>query len=226
MNSEPIRVVIVDEHSLVRSSLRLFLTAFDDMLLVGEAANGLEAVRFCEQVKPDIVLMDLIMPVMDGMHATRELIGRFPQVRVIGMTSFLKSDLIQEALQSGMTGLVSKDVSTGELAQAIRDARAGRPTFSAQVARLLQGSAPAETRAALPVYDLTAREREVLALMVSGSSNAEIAERLVISLSTAKFHASSIFEKLNVANRAEAVSLALQYHIVDALLPPEDSQRT
>ncbi len=215
MSGEPIRVVVADDHSVVRSGLRLFLVAFDDMLLVGEAANGLEAVRICEQVKPDIVLMDLIMPIMDGMHATRELIKRFPQVRVIGMTSFLEAELIQDALRSGMTGLVSKDVSAGELIQAIRDVRSGRPAFSGEISRLLQVSAPGEPTAAPSVYDLTSREREVLALMVSGNSNAEIAQRLVITVSTAKFHVSSIFGKLNVANRAEAISLALQYHLVD-----------
>ena len=214
MSGEPIRVVVVDDHSLVRSGLRLSLIALDGMLLIGEAANGLEALQVCEQAKPDIVLMDLIMPVMDGMHATRELLKRFPSVRVIGLTSFLDANLIQEALQSGMIGLVSKDVSASELAQAIRYARGGRPAFSENVTRLLQVSAPAEQPASSPSYDLTSREREVLALMVSGSSNSEIARSLVISLSTAKFHVSSIFDKLNVANRAEAVSLALQYHLV------------
>ena len=228
--SEVTRVVVVDDHSMVRGGLRLFLIAFDDMLLVGEAASGLEALRICEQVHPDIVLMDLIMPVMDGIRATREITSRFPEVRVIGMTSFLEASLLQEALQAGVTGLVFKDVSATEMVQAIRDVRAGKPAFSAQVSRLLetvQAPAAREPSAQEPAvaeltgeghaYGLTSREREVLGLMINGLSNAEIAAQLVISLSTVKYHVSSIFEKLHVTNRAEAVSLALQQRLV---VPP------
>jgi NarL family two-component system response regulator LiaR len=225
MNSEITHVLVVDDHSMVRGGLRLFLIAFDDMQLVGEAANGLEALRLCEQVQPDIILMDLIMPVMDGIRATRQIISRFPHIRVIGMTSFLEPEIIQEALQAGMTGLLSKDVTASELVKAIHDVRAGRPAFSAQVSALLQSAGPLEPPAPAPTYDLTAREREVLGLMVDGHSNAEIARRLVISLSTAKYHVSSILDKLSVANRAEAVSLALQHHLIDAHLPPADSSR-
>jgi len=245
MNDNLTRVVVVDDHSMVRSGLRLFLIAFDDMLLVGEAANGLEAVRLCEQVKPDIVLMDLIMPVMDGIRAARELTSRNSHLRVIGLTSFLEADLLQEAIQAGMSGLLSKDISASELVKAIRDVRAGHPAFSEEVTKLLRQPdsavysppepAAAPTPLAKPMFELTAREREVLALIVNGHSNAEIAQHLVISLSTAKYHVSSILEKLNVANRAEAVSMALQHglvsptsldpqaKLVEAHLPPIDS---
>lgn len=216
--NEVTRVVVVDDHSMVRGGLRLFLIAFDDMMLVGEAANGLEALKVCEQVHPDIVLMDLIMPVMDGIRATREITSRFPQIRVIGMTSFMEADLLREALQAGVTGLVFKDVSASEMVQAIRDVRAGKPAFSAQVAKLLE-TTPAPSHAETPIeppeYGLTSREREVLRLMINGLSNGEIAAQLVISLSTAKYHVSSILEKLHVANRAEAVSLALQQRLVE-----------
>lgn len=216
--NEVTRVVVVDDHSMVRGGLRLFLIAFDDMMLVGEAANGLEALKVCEQVHPDIVLMDLIMPVMDGIRATREITSRFPQIRVIGMTSFMEADLLREALQAGVTGLVFKDVSASEMVQAIRDVRAGKPAFSAQVAKLLE-TTPAPPPAGPPIeppeYGLTSREREVLRLMINGLSNGEIAAQLVISLSTAKYHVSSILEKLHVANRAEAVSLALQQRLVE-----------
>lgn len=216
--NEVTRVVVVDDHSMVRGGLRLFLIAFDDMMLVGEAANGLEALKVCEQVHPDIVLMDLIMPVMDGIRATREITSRFPQIRVIGMTSFMEADLLREALQAGVTGLVFKDVSASEMVQAIRDVRAGKPAFSAQVAKLLETTPappPTETPIEPPEYGLTSREREVLRLMINGLSNGEIAAQLVISLSTAKYHVSSILEKLHVTNRAEAVSLALQQRLVE-----------
>jgi two-component system, NarL family, response regulator LiaR len=220
MSHETIRVVVVDDHSMVRSGLRLFLLAFDEMVLVGEAANGQEAIRICEQVRPDIVLMDLIMPVMDGTRATRELVSRFPNVRVIGLTSFLEPDLLQEALQAGMSGVLAKDISASELAKAIHDVRAGRPAFSSEVNKLLEVYDPAESAPNPPVHELTAREREVLSLMASGYSNADIAQRLTISLSTAKFHVSSILDKFNVSSRAEAISVAHKYRLTDTNVPP------
>jgi two-component system, NarL family, response regulator LiaR len=225
MNHETIRVVVVDDHSMVRSGLRLFLLAFDEMVLVGEAANGQEAIRICEQVRPDIVLMDLIMPVMDGTRATRELVSRFPNLRVIGLTSFLEPDLLQEALQAGMSGVLAKDISASELAKAIHDVRSGRPAFSAEVNKLLQVYDPPDSALNPPVHVLTTREREVLSLMASGYSNADIAQRLVISLSTAKFHVSSILDKFNVSSRAEAISVALKYRLTETYVPPIDSDK-
>lgn len=236
MKNEPIRVVVVDDHSMVRGGLRLFLIAFDDMALVGEAANGMEALRVCEQVRPDIVLMDLIMPVMDGIRAAREMQSRFSNLRIIGMTSFLETDIIVEAMQAGMSGMVSKDISASELAQAIRSVQSGQAVFSPQITALLEEAAgTAGTKSVgvaesastgmleAPNYALTARELEVLRLIVSGASNAEIAQKLVVSLSTAKFHVSSILEKLRVANRAEAVSLALQHRLVEARHAPGEA---
>jgi NarL family two-component system response regulator LiaR len=222
---KPIRIIVADDHSMVRSGLRLFLIAFNDMELVGEAANGLEALRVCEQVHPDIVLMDLIMPGMDGIHAARELVTRDPRVRVIGLTSFIEPDLIREALQSGMTGLLSKDVTASELVQAIHDVRAGKPAFSPQIAALLEtfpapGPSALQGEPAGSDYGLTGREREVLALLAGGASNAEIAQKLVISVSTAKYHVSSIFNKLHVSNRAEAAARAMQQHLVEGPTPP------
>lgn len=229
MTSEPIRVVVVDDHSMVRSGLRLFLMAFDDLALVGEAANGRDALRVCEQARPDVVLMDLIMPVLDGIHATMELLAADARLRVIGMTSFLEPGLIQDALKAGVSGLVAKDISASDLAKAIRDVRAGQPAFSPQVVSLMEipgSSSPArpEPAAGVPDYALTPREREVLELIASGASNAEIAERLVVSLSTAKFHVSSILAKMDVSNRAEAVALALQFHLVEGRLPPHAAE--
>jgi NarL family two-component system response regulator LiaR len=202
---------------VVRGGLRLFLLAFEDLELVGEASNGQEALRLCEQLEPDVALMDLVMPVMNGVRATQEIRERYPQIQVIALTSFPEEDLVQDALEAGAISYLLKNVSAGELASAIRAAHAGRATLAPEAAQALIRSA----RPAGLGHDLTDREREVLAVMVEGGSNAEIAERLVVSLSTAKFHVSSILSKLCVNNRAEAVALALKHHLID---PPRLGQ--
>ncbi len=206
-----IRVLVVDDQALVRSGLRYFLLAFDDLDLVGEAASGEEAVQLCAQFQPDVVLMDLIMPGMTGAAATRVICERWPQMRVIALTNFQDAELVQGALEAGATGYLLKNVSAAELADAIRAAHAGQPTLAPEATQVLIDAA---TQPPEPGFDLTPREREVLALMVEGLSNPEIAERLVIGLSTVKFHVSSILSKLGVTGRAEAIALAWQHDLV------------
>jgi len=208
----PIKVMIVDEHAVVRSGLSAFLSAYDDLELVAEASGGEEAVRTCPDVRPDVVLMDLVMPGMDGAAATAAIREVCPEIRVIALTSFPEENLVQAALKAGAIGYLLKNVSADELAEAIRSAHAGRPTLAPEAAQVLIDRTTAPPK---PGEDLTPREREVLALMVEGLTNDAIAKRLVVSLSTAKFHVSSILMKLEVATRTEAVALALQEGVLD-----------
>ena len=212
MKKGQIRVIIADDHVMVRSGLRLFLLAFDDLKLVGEASNGEEVVRLCTREKADVILMDMMMPVVDGVRATKEIRDNFPKTQVIGLTSFYEAEMIQKMLDAGAVSFLLKSISASELARAIRDASNGKPTISPEIQDLLRGRQLASPN--LSRYDLSTREREVLACVMGGLSNAEIAQELMISLSTAKFHVSRILAKLNVANRAEAVSLALQERLV------------
>jgi two-component system, NarL family, response regulator LiaR len=209
--SERIRVLIVDDHAVVRSGLAMFLQAFDDFELVGEAGDGAEAVRLCTQMAPDVVLMDLLMPQMDGIAATQAIRERHPGAQVIALTSFQDQDKVQSALDAGAVGYLLKNVSADELARAIRSARTGRPTLAPEATQALIHAA---RRLPAPGHDLTRREREVLALMVQGLNNAAIAKRLIVNRSTAKFHVSNILTKLGVESRTEAVALALTQHLV------------
>jgi NarL family two-component system response regulator LiaR len=207
-----IRVLIVDDHAMLRRGLRFFLRGFDDLELVGEAATSKEAIELCGETEPDVVLMDMVMPEEDGAEATRIIRERHPGTQVIALTSFQEEDLIERALQAGAIGYLLKNVAADELAQAIRAARAGRSTLAPEATEVLIQAT--RKRANQPDYGLTEREREVLALMVEGLSNAEIAGRLVISIATVKFHVRGILSKLGVGSRTEAVSLAWQQELV------------
>ena len=210
-NEQPIRVMIVDDHAVVRSGLGAFLMAFADLQLVGEAGNGAKAIRLCAQRDPDVVLMDLVMPGMDGAAATRAIRQTNPEIQIIALTSFKEEELIQKALQAGAISYLLKDVTATELADAIRAAHAGRPTLAPEATAALIRAA---TRPPEPGYDLTPREQEVLELMTQGLSNPQIANELVVSRSTVKFHVSSILSKFGVTGRTEAVAMALQKHLV------------
>ena len=208
---QQIRIMLVDDHAMVRRGLATFLLVFDDFKLVGEAENGLAAIQLCAQVLPDVILMDMVMPEMDGASATRIIRKQFPQVQVIALTSFKEGELIKNALEAGAIGYLLKDVSADELARAIRAARLGRATLSPEAAQALVESA---NQPPAPGLNLTERERDVLGLMIEGLNNTQIAGRLSISPSTIKSHVSSILAKLGTASRTEAVSLALRSHIL------------
>lgn len=209
--SKPIRVMLVDDHTMVRRGLATFLKVYEDLELVGEAGGGETAIKLCGEIHPDVILMDMIMPDMDGVTSTRLIRQRFPQVQVLALTSFKEPDLIQKALHAGAIGYLLKDVSADDLARAIRSAYAGRATLSPDAAQALVHAA---NQPPAPGLDLTERERAVLALMVEGLNNTQIAGRLVVSPSTIKTHVSNILSKLGVASRSEAVALALRSGLV------------
>jgi NarL family two-component system response regulator LiaR len=210
--TEPIRVLLVDDHAVVRSGLSAFLLAYDDLSLVGEAGSGEEAVRLCDPLQPDVVLMDLVLPGMDGAQATRAIREQCPAIQVIALTSFKEKELVEGAMEAGAIGYLLKNVSANELAKAIREAYAGRPTLAPEAAQALIQARRDPPKVG---FDLTDREREVLALLIEGLSNPEIADRLVVSRSTAKFHVSSILSKLGVASRTEAVAVAVKERLLD-----------
>lgn len=212
MSDQPIRVMIVDDHNVVRSGLAAFLSVYDDLILAAEAGGGEEAVRLCSEARPDVVLMDLMMPGMDGAAATRAIREQCPDIQVVALTSFRDEELVQGALRAGAIGYLLKNVTADELAEAIRAAHAGRPTLAPEATQAL---IQATVRPDEPQFDLTPRELEVLGLMVQGLSNKEIAERLVISHSTVKFHVSSILSKMGVASRTEATMVAVKHKLVD-----------
>ena len=209
---EIIRVLLVDDHAVVRSGLGAFLMAFEDLELVGEARDGEEAVRMCEDLKPDVVLMDLVMPGMNGAEATSIIREQYPDTQVIALTSYKEEELVQGVLKAGAIGYLLKNVTGDELAEAIRAAKAGQPTLAPEATQAL---IHATTKPPDLGFDLTQREREVLSLMIEGLNNPDIAERLVVSRSTVKFHVSSILSKLGASSRTEAVALALQHNLVD-----------
>lgn len=209
--SQRIRVMLVDDHEMVRKGLTTFLKVFKDLQLVGEAESGAAAIQLCGEILPDVVLMDMVMPGMDGAIATRAICQQYPQVRVIVLTSFNEADLVKNALEAGAIGYLLKDVSAVDLVKAIRAAHAGRATLAPEAAQTLVETAnqPPE-----PGLDLTQREHEVLALMADGLINTKIAARLNVSPFTIKSHVSNILFKLGVASRTEAVTLALRHKLV------------
>lgn len=207
----PIKILLVDDHAVVRSGLAKFLMVNKDLKLVGEAADGEEALQKVSLYKPNVVLMDLLMPGMDGITATREITRKYPQVKVIALTSFAEQNMVQGALQAGAVGYLQKNVTAKELGYAIRAACEGRMTLSPEATQVLANSV---AQPQIAGEQLTDRERDVLKCLVDGFNNNEIADKLVVSLGTVKFHVSNIFHKLGVDSRVEAVKAALEQKLV------------
>ncbi len=209
--SATIRVLIADDHALVRSGLESILQLFGDLELVAQADGGAAAVALCRQTRPDVVLMDLVMPGMTGVAATEQILRERPQTRVLALTSFSDEQLIDDALRAGAIGYLLKNTTGEQLAEAIRAAHAGRSTLAPEAAEAL---IRAVAKPQDPADDLTRRERQVLALVADGLSNAEIADRLVISRSTVKTHVSSVIAKLGASSRTEAATMAVRRRLI------------
>ena len=210
-HANPIRIILVDDHSLVRKGLSMVLAVYDDFKVVGEANDGEEAVRLCEGLQPNVVLMDLLMPKMDGVNATKIIKERWPQIQIIALTSFDEKEYVEGALKAGASGYLLKNVSAEELVSAIQRAAIGQPSLSPEAAQVLIQKV---TKPEKNDPNLTEREKKILELMVEGLSNNEIAERLVIGQATVKFHVGNVLSKLDVNSRTEAVILAMKQHLV------------
>jgi len=210
--SQAIRVLIVDDHPMVRGGLWDFILAYDWMEPVGEAQNGIEAVEFCATHDVDVVLMDMVMPLMDGSEATRRILALGKPVKVIVLTSFHEQDLVQQALSAGATSYLLKNVTAEELAKAIQAAHGG---FSMLAPEATQALIHVDHHRPSIGFDLTEKEREVLALLVKGLSNLQISNQLSVSVATVKYHLTNIFSKLGANNRVEAVTIALEHNLVD-----------
>lgn len=214
--TNPIRVMIVDDHAMVRSGLRLFLSGHDDLEVVADAGDGEQAVQLCAQAQPDVILMDIVMPNVDGPTAAARIRATSPHVQVIALTSFLDKEFVENAIQSGVVSYLLKDVGADKLAEAIRAAYQGHATIDSAAAQLLiraSGQPPSLGS------DLTDRERDVLSLLVAGQTNKEIARHLALSPGTVRIYVSNILSKLDASNRTEAATLALQHALVP-LEPP------
>lgn len=207
----PIRVLIVDDYAMIRRGLSGYLLGRPDMTVVGEAGDGRAGLEAIPRLLPDVVLLDIQMPQMDGIEAAGLIRQRHPTVKVIMLTSFQESDLVQAALRAGASGYLLKDVEEEDLAAAIRLAFAGHTI----VPPGMMPAPDAPPPVAPAPFDLTAREREILGMMAAGLTNKEIARRAALSLSTVKFHVSNIIAKLGVASRTEAVAIALTHGLVN-----------
>lgn len=209
-----IRVLLADDHEMVRIGVSAYLQAQPDMEVVGEAVNGQEAVQMALQLKPDIILMDMVMPMMNGAEATKEIVSKWPEAKVMIVTSFLEDDKVYPALEAGAVSYLLKTSKAKQIADAIRETLSGQPVLEPEVTnkmmrRMRQGNDK-------PLHDeLTDREHEVLLQMAKGKTNQEIADDLFIALKTVKTHVSNILSKLDVQDRTQAVIYAFQHHLIE-----------
>jgi two-component system, NarL family, response regulator LiaR len=206
-----IKVLIADDHPLVRRGINTLLETCDDIEVIGEAENGREAIDLCKRYDPDVVLMDLVMPGIDGVETTREIIKNWPQIKIIILTSFVDKKLLEDSVKAGAIGYIMKNISGDSLVEAIRDASKGKSTLSSEASDFLISRLK---NSDTPDYQFTNQEKNILAHLVQGLSNKKIAQLQVLSLSTVKFHVSNILAKLNASSRSEAISIALKNKLV------------
>jgi len=207
-----IKVLIVDDHSLVRKGIKTILSIYDDIEVIGEAENGKEALEICGKCLPDVVLMDLIMPEINGIETTKKILESWPTIKVVTLTSFVDRKLIEDSLKAGAIGYVLKNISGENLVATIRDAEKGKSTLSSEASDFLISNIK---KPAVVEYQLTNQEKNILGCLVEGLSNKNIAQKLVLSLSTVKFHVSNILNKLGASSRAEAISIAIKNKLVE-----------
>jgi NarL family two-component system response regulator LiaR len=210
MNKSPIKVLIVDDHPVVRDGLKLMLSVSQGMECIGQAENGEKAIQFCAELKPDVVLMDLMMPGMGGVTATEIIRKKYPGIQVVALTTFDDKDLVQNALRAGATSYMLKNSPMETITDTIRDASVGRTTISASAIQSLIADEDND----MPIQEMSAREKEVLRLMSDGLKNGAIANKLNISEATVRFHVSNILRKLGAANRAQAVRIAIERGLI------------
>ncbi|MEM7130352.1 MAG: response regulator transcription factor [Chloroflexota bacterium] len=214
--SDSIRILLVDDHDIVRKGIAVFLATCDDFVLVGEASSGEEAIELCKRLTPDVILMDLVMPGLDGIDAIRKILETIPDIQIIALTSYSDDTKVQEALQAGAIGFLHKNISidalaAARIAAAIRAAAQGQPTLSPEATKAVVRAASTPST---PDHNLTPREKEALGLLVEGYNNVQIAQELVIGRATVKSHVSNILEKLDVGNRQEAIAKSLREKLV------------
>ncbi len=219
MPEAKIKVLIVDDHLVVRQGLRTFLELHDDILVVGEAGDGATAVEMVHTLAPDVVLMDLVMPQIDGITATRQIKKLDARTKIIALTSFTEDDKVFPAIQAGASSYLLKDVSPDALVEAIRAVHRGEARLHPDIAqKLMQQVAqqPSPIAETTPVDDLTERERQVVRLVAKGCNNSDIAQTLVISDKTVKTHVSNILSKLHLEDRTQLAIYAIKHGLVDA----------
>lgn len=206
-----IKVMVVDDHPLVRHGIKTVFETYEDIILVAEAENGNQAIKMCEKHMPDIILMDMFMPVLDGAGATQHIINKWPDIKIIALTSFNDVDLIKKSLKAGAVSYILKNITGAKLVKKIKDVYKGKFALSPYATKILLSELRKPQNETIK---LTEREKEILALMVEGLPNKEIAKRLFLSNSTVQFHVSNILGKLGVTKRSQAVYLALKQNLV------------
>lgn len=210
--SKVIRILIADDHSITRSGLKTILSVYDDLSLVGEAKNGVEAIDMCNKVNPDIVLMDLDMPVMDGVTAIIKIRKKYPDIKIIALTSFVDKQLVRDALNAGAISYIIKNISPNELTDVIRDSFYGKTTLAPEATKAVVEELK---NPSIEKFNLTIQEYKILELLAKGSSNKEMAKKLFISNNTVKFHISNILNKLGATSRTEAAFIATKNNLID-----------